>query len=148
MRFRVIETDNTRTGSEGVAGAAPAHRSKLSFSRGKTPLVLDENLLSLKEPLEKKGFNVLVPRRGKTDADLITEDLPGRILVTNNPRDFVYSAALLDYSIIDTTLVTKDPEGLASMVARAWVDYSLKAEHPAFYLKLHDNGKHEISTDL
>jgi hypothetical protein len=78
----------------------------------------------------------------------MTEDLPGRIFVTNNPRDFVYSASLLDYSIIDTTLVTKDPEGLASMIARAWVDYSLKAEHPAFYLKLRDDGKHEISTEL
>jgi len=122
--------------------------SKLAPSRGKIPLVLDVGLLSLKLPLQKKGFNVIVPRLGKLDPDLMAEDLPGRIFVTNNPRDLVYSASLLDYSIIDATLVTNDPEGLASMIACAWVDYSLKAEHPAFYLKLRENGKHEISTDL
>ncbi len=121
---------------------------KLALSRGKTPLVIDENLTALKQPLEKKGFNVLMPHPGKSDAEIMAEDLPGRIFVTNNPKDFAYSASLLDFSIIDTTQVNKDPDLLAEMIARAWVDYSLKAEHPAFYLRLRQNGRHEISTDL
>jgi hypothetical protein len=119
MRFEVREAGNA------------ASYSKLALSRGKIPLVLDWDLLSLKQPLQKKGFNVIVPRLGKLDPDMMAEDLPGRIFVTNNPRDLAYSASLLDYSIIDATLVTNDPERLASMIARAWVDCSLKSEHPA-----------------
>ncbi len=121
---------------------------KLTLNRGKTPIFLDENLLALREPLEKKGFNVLVPRSGKTDEDILTEDLPGRIFVTNNPRDFLYSASQLDFSIVDTTHVSKDPQTLADLIARSWVDYSLKAEHPAFYLVLQPNGRHELATML
>ena len=120
----------------------------LASGRGRIPLVLDQDLLSLKGPLEKRGFNTLTPKAHKPDAEIMTEDLPGRIFVTNSPKDFIYSASLLDYSIIDTTHVNKDPQSLADMIGRAWVDYSLKAEHPAFYLVLRQNGRHEISTDL
>ena len=120
----------------------------LPLSRGKTPLFLDENLLALREPLEKRGFNVLVPRSGKKDREILAEDLPGRIFITNNPRDFLYSAAQLDFSIVDTTHVSKDPHSLAEMIARSWVDYSLKGEHPAFYLVLQPNGRHQLSTML
>jgi hypothetical protein len=121
---------------------------KHALSRGKTPLFLDENLLALKEPLEKRGFTVLVPQSGKKDSDILAEDLPGRIFVTNNPRDFIYSASLLDFSIIDTTAVSEDPQILADMVAHAWVDHSLKALHPAFYLKLKPKCRHELTPDL
>ena len=118
------------------------------LSRGKTPIFLDENLLALREALEKKGFNVLVPRSGKRDEEIMTEDLPGRIFVTNNPRDFLYSASQLDFSIIDTTHVSKDPQSLTDLIARSWVDYSLKGEHPGFYLVLEPNGRHELTTML
>ncbi len=121
---------------------------RLALSRGKTPIFLDENLLALRTPLEKKGFNVLLPHSGKKDEDLLLEDLPGRIFVTNNPRDFLYSASQLDFSIIDTTHVSKDPQLLAEAIARSWVDYSLKAEHPSFYLVLQPNGRHELTTLL
>jgi len=98
--------------------------------------------------LAKKGFTVLNPNPGKSDPDLLAEDLPGRIFVTNNPRGFHYSASLLDFSIIDTADVTKDPQSMAEIIARAWVDYSLKAEHPAFLLVLRQNGQHDFKTDL
>ena len=91
---------------------------------------------------------MLTPKSGKLDPELLAEDLPGRIFVTNNLRDFVYSASLLDFSIIDTAHVTKDPQDLAEMIARAWFDYSLKAEHPAFLLVLRQNGRHELTLDL
>jgi hypothetical protein len=122
--------------------------AKTGSSRGKTPLFLDENLLNLKKPLEEKGFTVLSPKSRKLDPEILAEDLPGRIFVTNNPRDFLYSASLLDFSIIETTHVTKDPQDLAEMIARAWFDYSLKAEHPAFLLVLRQNGRHELTLDL
>ena len=137
MRYEV----RTREGEQILPTLPPV-------SRGKTPLFLDENLLALREPLEKKGFNVLVPRSGKKDGDILAEDLPGRIFITNNPRDFLYSAAQLDFSIVDTTHVSKDPQTLAEIIARSWVDYSLKGEHPAFYLVLQPNGRHELSTML
>lgn len=110
--------------------------------------MIEAVLVGLKEQLGKKGFNVLVPKPGKSDAEILAEDLPGRIFVTNNPRDFLYSASLLDFSLIDTTHVSKDPETLADIIARAWVDYSLKAEHPAFYLVLPQDGRHQFTTDL
>jgi hypothetical protein len=131
-----------------VRGSQDAPLLKTGLSRGKTPLFLDENLLNLKAPLQEKGFTVLTPKSGKLDPDLLAEDLPGRIFVTNNPRDFLYSASLLDFSIIDTTHVTDDPQSLAEVIARAWVDYSLKAEHPAFLLVLRQNGRHELTPDL
>jgi hypothetical protein len=118
---------------------------KTGSSRGRVPLFLDENLVSVKHPLEQKGFVVLVPKSGKPSPDL-AEYLPGRIFVTDNPRDLVYSAALLDFSIIDTADVTKEPQGLADVIARAWVDYNLKAEHPAFLLVLKLDGRHELTT--
>jgi hypothetical protein len=34
------------------------------------------------------------------------------------------------------------------MIARAWVAYSLKAEHLAFLLVLKQNGRHELTPDL
>jgi hypothetical protein len=37
---------------------------------------------------------------------------------------------------------------MAEIIARAWVDYSLKAEHPAFLLVLRQNGQHDFKTDL
>jgi hypothetical protein len=117
-----------------VRGTSDSPLLKTGLSRGKIPLFLDENLLNVKEPLQAKGFTVLTPKSRKLDPELLAEDLPGRIFVTNNPRDFLYSASLLDFSIIDTTHVTDDPQSLAEMIARAWVDYSLKAEHPAFLL--------------
>jgi len=91
---------------------------------------------------------VLSPKSRKLDPEILAEDLPGRIFVTNNPRDFLYSASSLDFSIIETTHVTKDPQDLAEMIARAWFDYSLKAEHPAFLLVLRQNGRHELTLDL
>ena len=48
----------------------------------------------------------------------------------------------------DTADVTKDPQSMAEIIARAWVDYSLKAEHPAFLLVLRQNGRHDLKTDL
>jgi hypothetical protein len=131
-----------------VRGTSDSPLLKTGLSRGKPPLFLDENLLNLKAPLQEKGFTVLTPKSGKLDPEILAEDLPGRIFVTNNPRDFLYSASLLDFSIIDTTHVTEDPQNLAEMIARAWVDYSLKAEHPAFLRVLKQNGRHELTTDL
>jgi hypothetical protein len=128
-------------------GASASPLLKTGLSRGKVPLFLDANLLHVKAPLVKKGFTVLTQKLGKLDQEMLAEDLPGRIFVTNNPRDFLYSASLLDFSIIDTTHVTQDPQNLAEMIARAWVDYSLKAEHPAFLLVLRQNGRHELTTD-
>jgi hypothetical protein len=128
-----------------VRGYQDAPLPKTGLSRGRVPLFLDEYLLNVKAPLQVKGFTVLTPKSGKLDPE---QDLPGRIFVTNNLRDFLYSASLLDFSIIDTTHVTKDPQSLAEMIARAWVDYSLKAEHPAFLLVLKQNGRHELTTDL
>jgi hypothetical protein len=131
-----------------VRGTSDSPLLKTGLSRGKIPLFLDENLLNVKEPLQAKGFTVLTPKSRKLDPELLAEDLPGRIFVTNNPRDFLYSASSLDFSIIDTTHVSKDPQTLADIIAHAWVDYSLKAEHPAFLLVLKQNGRHELTTDL
>jgi hypothetical protein len=131
-----------------VRGSQDAPLLKTGLSRGKAPLFLDENLLNLKAPLQEKGFTVLTPKSGKLNPELLSEDLPGRIFVTNNLRDFLYSASLLDFSIVNTTQVTEDPQSLAEMIARAWVDYSLKAEHPSFLLVLKQNGRHELTTDL
>ena len=118
--------------------------SMLKFSRSKIPLVLDENRLFLKPELESKGFKIITYPQGMTDEELIEEKLPGRIFVTNNPRDFIYAASQQDFSIIDTKLVTDDPKGLAEIINRAWVDFELRARHPAFILSLRQDGNHQI----
>jgi hypothetical protein len=85
---------------------------KTGLSRGKTPLFLDENLLNVKAPLQEKGFYCTDPKVGEARPWPSCEDLPGRIFVTNNPRDFPYSASF-DFSIIDATHVPEDPQNLA-----------------------------------
>jgi hypothetical protein len=105
---------------------------KVTMGRGRPPLFLDGNLLAVKGSLEAKGFTVLAAKSGKSDPELLAEDLPGRVFVTNNPRDFIYSVSLMDFSIIDISHVSKDPQALANVIDRAWVDYSLKAEHRLF----------------
>lgn len=107
--------------------------------------MIDEYLSLLKGPLEQKGFNVLIPKAGKQAPEIMTEDLPGRVFVTNNPTAFVGLTLLLDYSIIDTTMIGKSPQFLADMIATAWLDHSLKVKHPGFYLKLRLDGWHEVS---
>jgi hypothetical protein len=103
---------------------------------------------TLRSPWRRRGLRCSTQTLESLTRTLLPEDLPGRIFVTNNPPSFHYSASLLDFSTTETADVTKDPQSMAEIIARAWVDYSLKAEHPAFLLVLRQNGRHDLKTDL
>lgn len=112
-------------------------------SMARAVLVVDENLSSIAPELEKKNFRVIVPSKGTPDETIIDHYLVHRTLVTNNPKDFVVSVPVAEFSLIDTTAVTKDAKTLASIISDAWMDLSLNSR-ANFVLHLRTNGKHVL----
>jgi hypothetical protein len=109
------------------------------FAMARGVLVLDENLFFLKDELENKRFKVRFVKEGQTDEEIIS-DLTHRILVTNNPKDFLRAAPIEEFSIIDTTNAVKDAKVLATQISNAFTDLELKSKQP-FLLQLKKSGK-------
>jgi len=113
---------------------------KRSLARG--VLVVDENLFNLAPELEKKRFRVRMFPAGTVDEQIIV-NLTGRTLVTNNPKDFEDEVPVVEFSIIDTTAVSKDGSNLATMISNAWIKYRLNSQ-ANFILRLRPDGKHKL----
>ena len=113
---------------------------KVAMARGL--LILDENVFFLKAPLESKRFRVRVVQASLKD-DQIAGMLAHRIFVTNNADDFRQYAAEEEFSIIDTSKASQEPEGLASMISEAWIRLQLRGKQP-FILRLMRNGRHTL----
>jgi len=105
-------------------------------------LVVDENLFNLAPELEKKRFRVRMFPAGTVDEQIIV-NLTGRTLVTNNPKDFEDEVPVVEFSIIDTTAVSKDGSNLATMISNAWIKYRLNSQ-ANFILRLRPDGKHKL----
>ncbi len=112
-------------------------------SLARAVLVVDENLANLVPELQKKNFRVLTPPKGTPDEKIIADFLAHRTLVTNNPKDFVGAVPVEEFSVIDTTAVTKDAQHLSSMISDAWIAFSLNSQ-AKFILRLQPDGKHQL----
>jgi hypothetical protein len=112
-------------------------------SLARAVLVVDENLTNLVPELQKKNFRVLTPPKGTPDEKIISDLLAHRTLVTNNPKDFEAAVPVEEFSIIDTTAVTKDGQYLSAMISDAWIEFSLNSQ-AKFILRLQPDGKHKL----
>lgn len=68
--------------------------------RSKITLLIDENNLVIKEPLRGLGFKVISYTQGMPDEKL-WELAEGTAIVTANAKDFVVSAIVHDFDVID-----------------------------------------------
>jgi hypothetical protein len=70
--------------------------------------------------------------------------LPHRTLVTDRPEELaIDDVPVLEFSLIDITLVKAGEAAMADMISRAWTKFQLKSEG-WFVLRLRQNGKHQI----
>ncbi len=120
-----------------------------AMSRGL--LVVDENVDALATALRAANIRVIVPRKGMDDADIKTELLPNRILVTKNTKDFLYDASSYEYGIIALEkLKLIDPEPnpaknvTVQLISRAIIDFHLWTKRSPFVLVLEQDGRHRL----
>lgn len=117
-------------------------KSAVAMSRG--TIVLDENLLALKEYFLKRNIKVIVPRQGLSDTSIMNELLSHRIFVTANPKDFINEVSSFEFGLISADNVQKVPaDALVKMISDALIEYSLWAKRHGFVLVLKQSGKHQ-----
>lgn len=117
----------------------------VAMSRG--TVIVDENLLDLKQPLTDLNIRVRLPPQGMTDKKIAEDYLPNRIFITNNSKDFVRYGITYDIGIIGTENIHfKDSEKLAELISNAIIDYSLWSERTGFLLMLSADGKHSFKS--
>jgi hypothetical protein len=103
-------------------------------------VVLDENIQDLKQQLQSKSLKVIVPVSGMDD-DVIAEALAaGRILITNNTKDFKQLAIEFEFGIIGTEKATKDVITLAKQISSAITEHSLWSKKNPFLVSLKADG--------
>ena len=108
-------------------------------------VVVDENLESLSPYLQAKKIKVIVPPKGTSDEHIQEKYLPGRILITNNTKDFVEGIIEQEYGIISTEGInSKDPNRLADLISKAIMKHHLWSLKHGFILKLSSDGKHKL----
>jgi hypothetical protein len=109
----------------------------ISMARG--ILVLDENLLSLKQALEEYNIRIIPVISGKSDQYIKEHSLPGRIFITNNAKDFKEDARSFEYGIISTENIKfKDPKSLAEKIHNEIIKNKLWSKTKGFILTLKD----------
>ena len=111
----------------------------ISMSRG--TVVLDENLLDLKAELQAKNIRVFQAPSGLSD-DLVAVFASGRILVTNNTKDFRQAAIEHEFGIISTEGFTRNATDLGKAISKALADHSLWSQTKPFVFHL-SNGRLE-----
>lgn len=118
-------------------------QTAIGMSRG--VVVLDENLYSLYDDLKKRNMRVI--KAPVHDADIAEQTVSGRILITNNSKDFVELAPEFEFGIIATEDVPNSkeaPDLLGRMISKALSDFDLWPKREAFILYLKKDGKHEL----
>ena len=112
--------------------------------RCRAVLVVASHLSDLAPHLRRKNFYPIVLPAGVPDQELKGLWLSGRTLITDKLKGFDSDdVPVLEFSLIDITLVKADEAAMADMISRAWTKFQLKSEG-WFVLRLRPNGKHQI----
>ena len=112
--------------------------------RCRAVLVVPSHLSDLAPHLRQKNFHPIVLPVGVLDQQQKELWLPGRTLITDKPEELaIDDVPVLEFSLIDITLVKADEAAMADMISRAWTKCRLKTEG-WFALRLRQNGKHQI----
>jgi hypothetical protein len=112
--------------------------------RWRAVLVVPRHLSDLAPHLRQKNFHPIVLPAGVLDQELKGLWLSGRTLVTDRPEELaIDDVPVLEFSLIDITLVKADEGAMADMISSAWTKFRLKTEG-WFLLRLRQSGKHRI----
>jgi hypothetical protein len=114
--------------------------------RCRAVLVVPSHLYDLAPHLRQKNFHPIVLPPGVLDQELkwLWLWLSGRTLVTDKPEELaIDDVPVLEFSLIDITLVKADEAAMADVISRAWTQFRLKSEG-WFVLRLRQDGKHQI----
>lgn len=115
------------------------------FGMARGIVVVDENLIGLKEFLETKNIKVISVPREMLDPDIRDKLLFHRIFITNNSDDFIKDAVEKQYGIIATEkLDFKDSKHLSKIISDAIIDFDLWSMKAGFILELKPDGKHDL----
>ena len=107
-------------------------------------MVVPGHLSALAPHLRRKNFYPIVLPAGVLDQELKGLWLSGRTLITDRPEEMaIDDVPVLEFSLIDITLVKADEAAMADMISRAWTKFRLKTEG-WFVLRLRQDGKHQI----
>jgi hypothetical protein len=112
--------------------------------RWRAVLVLPSHLSDLAANLRRKNFHPIVLPDAPLDQQQKDCWLPGRTLVTDMPEELKYDVPVLEFSLIDISMVKEnDAAAVADIISRAWTKLRLKTEG-WFVLQLQQDGKHQI----
>jgi hypothetical protein len=107
-------------------------------------LVVPSHLSDLAPHLRQKNFHPIVLPGGVLDQEHKELLLPGRTLVTDRPEELpADDVPVLEFSLIDITLVKADEAAMADAISRAWIQFGVQTEG-WFVLRLRPDGKHQI----
>jgi hypothetical protein len=103
-------------------------------------LVVDESIYTVAKPLSDEKIRI-IPIEPNADEKIKEAYLSGRILVTNNTKDFIKDAKKLEYGIISVEDVRfKDPNILANLISKAIIKHKLWSRKDSFLVKITDKG--------
>jgi hypothetical protein len=120
-----------------------------SAMRSKVTILLDENLLELKDGLRDAGFKVLTLKQGMSDED-IGELAEGHAILTKNTKDFIGNAKAFDYDIISVEKIkfidtAKTKKNLTvQKIVKAVRESQFYVLRGNFLLRILDSGKFKI----
>lgn len=112
-------------------------------------LLIDENVNYLLPALQGANFKCVTPKAGMSDEDIQEQMLPGRVLITNNTKDFIDGIPVHDYGVIglealrfiDPSPTYKDNQTVR-MISKAISDHKIVSNRSGFVLMLHPDGHH------
>ena len=117
------------------------------WARARANLVVDENHTELVALLKDHNFRVVTPIPRTTDPDIIKTLCSGRVLVTENLKDFESYAAVDEFSIISIKSLKflGHAHITAKLISDAWGNLQLASYNGRpFILHLHDDGRHKL----
>lgn len=114
----------------------------IAMARG--TIVVDENLENIIPFIKGKNIRVITPNKGLKDDEIKKTMLANRIFVTNNVKDFLKDAPILDCGLISTENIKFKGENLAKMISDVLTDMNLWSKRHGFLVVLKENGKHDF----
>jgi hypothetical protein len=110
-------------------------------------VVLHKNLSEIGEELRDRDMHVIT-YDSKMDMGVLKHDyLPGRILITTKPADFVWDASSYCYGILDISKIkTKNPKTIASLISKVMARYKLweRSKRSGWIMVLNNQGTGKI----
>lgn len=121
--------------------------------RSKIVLIIDENLLSLKDAFKDLGFKVASFPQGTRDEDMFAL-LSGKTIVTQNSKDFKIDAIIHEFDIVSCEQIkfidndTTRKNITAQKISNAIRESNLSSVHYNAILTIKDDGTWSITKNI